>query len=55
MMMSTMGMIHHFSSKKVKRLKNNKIVKLLFQLIFSTYLSIVLLKFQVRVLVRYKI
>ena len=31
-------MIHQFWSKKVKIIKNNKIIKLLFKLIFSTYL-----------------
>jgi len=40
-----------FLTKKVKRLKINKIKKLFFQLIFSTYLPKVLLKFQVEVLI----
>ena len=34
MMMSTMGMIHHFWSKKVKRLKNNKIINYFFNSYF---------------------
>jgi len=55
MMMSTMGVTHHFWSKKVKRLKNNKIIKLLFQLVFSTYLPKVLLKFRAGVLIGCKI
>ena len=40
-----------FLSKKVKILKNNKIVKLLFQLVFSTYIPNALLKFQAGVLI----
>ena len=55
MMMSTMGMIHHFLGKKLKRLKNNKIIKLLFQLVFSAYLPKVLLKFRAGVLFGCKI
>ena len=55
MMMSSMGAIQHFLSKRVKRLKNNKIIKLVFQLIFSTYLPNFLLKFRVGVLVGWKI
>ena len=42
-------MIHHFWSKKEKILKNNKIIKLLFQLVFSTYIPMVLLTFRVGV------
>ena len=45
MMMSTMGVIHHILSIRLKKLKNNKIIKQLFQLVFSTYLPIFLLKF----------
>ena len=37
--------------KKVKRLKCNKIIKLLFQLVFSTYLPMDFLKFRVETLV----
>ena len=48
-------MIHHFWSKKVKVLKNNKIIKLLFQLVISTYLLMGLLKFRAVTLVGCKI
>ena len=55
MMMSTMGDDSPFLSKSVKILKDNKIIKLLFQLMFSTYLPKFLLKFRVGVLVGCKI
>ena len=42
------GMIHHFFNKREKGLKNNKIIKLLFQLVFSTYLPKLLLKISSR-------
>ena len=48
-------MIHHFWGKKIKIFENNKIIKLVFQLVFSTYLPKVLLKFRVGVLIGCKI
>ena len=33
------GMIHHFLSKRIERIKNNKIVKLVFQLISQIFYS----------------
>ena len=55
MMMSTMEDDLPFLSKEVKGLKINKIIKLLFQLVFSTYLPNFLLKFWAGVLVGWKI
>lgn len=49
------GMIHYFWGQQVKRLKNNKIIKLFFQLVFSTYLPKVLLKLWAGVFVGCKI
>ena len=53
--MSTMGDDSPFWGKRVTILKTNKIIKLLFQLVFSTYLPKLLLKFQVGVLIVCKI
>ena len=53
MMMSTMGDDLPFLGIKVKRLKINKIIKLSFQLVFSTYLPKVLLKFQVAIYAKF--
>ena len=47
-------MIHHFWGKKIKILKYIKILKLLFQLVFSTYLPNVLLKFRAGVFFGWK-
>ena len=55
MMISTMGDDSPFLSKMVKILKTNKITKLIFQLVFSTYLLKGLHKFREGVLVGWKI